>query len=229
MFSSALSQHLTPLNILVVEDDPVMRLGIQQVLRDYSCLSLLGMAKDGATGVKMALELKPDVVLMDIGLPKLDGIEATRRIKAKLPEVGVVLLTCHQKQAQVRAALGSGAEAYCIKGAKVEQLLSAFAKRLRRRIAAARDGALYLDPKVARMVVEEIPQSMEYLKNVKLSERELQVLKLLVEGKRNAEIAAALYLSPHTVKTHVRNIMDKLVASDRVGDAVTALRAGLVK
>ncbi|MEA5469697.1 response regulator transcription factor [Spirulina sp. 06S082] len=220
MFSSALSQHLTPLNILVVEDDPVMQLGIQQVLRDYSCLSLLGMAKDGATGVKMALELKPDVVLMDIGLPKLDGIEATRRIKAKSPEVGVVLLTCHQKQAQVRAALGSGAEAYCIKGAKVEQLLSA--------IAAARDGALYLDPKVAGMVVEEIPQSMEYLKNVKLSERELQVLKLLVEGKRNAEIAADLYLSPHTVKTHVRNIMDKLVASDRVGVAVTALRAGLV-
>ena len=210
----------TPLRILIVEDDPMMQLGLEQSLSVYPQLHIVGQAEDGYLGVEMALKLKPDLVVMDIGLPRLDGIAATQRIKAELPDVRVVMLTSHTTETEIIAALSSGADAYCIKGASVERLLSA--------IAAAAEGATYLDPQIARKAIEHLKPPSPTTNVANLSQRELEVLKLMVEGKSNPEIAEVLYLSPNTVKTHVRGIMNKLSVDDRVQAAVVALRSGIV-
>ncbi|NJK40086.1 MAG: response regulator transcription factor [Oscillatoriales cyanobacterium RM2_1_1] len=210
------------MRILIVEDDPMMQLGLEQVLSEWPEMILVGMAEDGYIGLEMALEQKPDLVLMDIGLPRMDGIEATQKIKAARPEIRVVMLTSHIARSEVVAALASGADAYCIKGASIERMQAA--------IQAAYEGATYLDPQVARLVIEQLkpPAQGENDKIANLSQRETEVLKLLVEGKSNPEIAGELFLSPNTIKTHVRGIMNKLSVDDRVQAAVVALRAGLV-
>ena len=209
------------MRVLIVEDDPMMQLGLQQVLSDWPEVSLIGVAEDGYLGVEAALKEKPDLILMDIGLPRMDGIEATKKIKEALPETRVVMLTSHTAETEVIAALSSGADAYCIKGSSVDRLRSA--------IAAAGDGATYLDPGVAKCVVNHLqPPPPQNDLNTNLSPREFDVLKLMVEGKTNVEIAEELYLSPNTIKTHVRGIMNKLSVDDRVQAAVTALRSGLV-
>lgn len=209
-----------PLRILIVEDDPMMQLGLEQVLATHTQFTIVGQAEDGYLGVEAAQQLKPDLILMDIGLPRLDGIAATRQIKQLLPEIRVVMLTSHNAETEVVAALASGADAYCIKGASVDRLLAA--------IAVARDGATYLDPQIARKVLDHLRPPTPNSPIGSLSQRELEVLKLMVEGLSNVEIGAALYLSPNTVKTHVRGIMNKLAVDDRVQAAVVALREGLV-
>ena len=213
--------NYTPvLRVLIVEDDPMMQLGLEQSLMAQPQLEIVGQAEDGYLGVQAALKLKPDLVVMDIGLPRLDGIAATQQIKAALPETHVVMLTSHTTETEVIAALSSGADAYCIKGASVERLLKA--------IAAAVDGATYLDPQIARRVIDNLKPPVKQGNTANLSGRELEVLKLMVEGLSNPEIAERLYLSPNTVKTHVRGIMNKLAVDDRVQAAVVALRSGLV-
>ena len=211
---------LPTLRILIVEDDPMMQLGLTQALEDYPHFTIVGQASDGYTGVEKALALKPDVIVMDIGLPRLDGIAATQQIRAKLPDIRIVVLTSHTSETEIIAALSSGADAYCVKGADVERLVTA--------IAAAQEGAVYLDPKIARRVIEHLKPPTITTPIGQLSARELDVLKLIVEGYSNPEIANALYLSPNTIKTHIRGIMNKLAVDDRVQAAVVALRAGLV-
>lgn len=198
----------------------MMQLGLEQSLEDYPQLTIVGQASDGYLGVEAALKHKPDIVVMDIGLPRLDGIEATKQIKAALPDVRVVMLTSHTTENEVIAALSCGADAYCIKGTNVDRLIAA--------IAAAQEGATYLDPQIARRVIEHLKPPSPASTVGHLSQRELEVLKLMVEGYSNPEIAAALYLSPNTVKTHIRGIMNKLAVDDRVQAAVVALRSGLV-
>ena len=209
-----------PLRVLIVEDDPVMQLGLEQSLAAHPQLAIVGQAEDGYLGVRAALDLKPDVVVMDIGLPRLDGIAATAEIKKALPNVRVVMLTSHTADTEIIAALSSGADAYCIKGANVDRLLVA--------IAAVAEGAAYLDPQIARKVIDRLKPPAPAGNFAHLSQRELEVLKLMVEGYSNPEIASRLYLSANTVKTHVRNIMNKLSVDDRVQAAVVALRSGLV-
>lgn len=208
------------LRILIVEDDPMMQLGLEQSLQADDRFTVVGQAEDGYLGVDAALRLKPDLVIMDIGLPRLDGIAATQKIKEALPEVRVVMLTSHTADTEIVASLSSGADAYCIKGASLDRLLAA--------IAAAQEGATYLDPQIARRVIEHLKPPASNTNIGQLSERESEVLKLMVDGLSNPEIAAILYLSPNTVKTHVRSIMNKLAVDDRVQAAVVALRSGLV-
>lgn len=213
--------HPAIVRILIVEDDPMMQLGLTQALEDYPRFSIVGQASDGYAGVEMALALKPDVIIMDIGLPRLDGIAATQQIRAKLPNVRVVMLTSHTAETEIIASLSSGADAYCVKGAKIERLVAA--------IGAAQEGAVYLDHQIARRVIKQLKSPTTTPATMgQLSPRELDVLKLVVEGYSNPEIANALYLSPNTVKTHIRGIMNKLAVDDRVQAAVVALRAGLV-
>lgn len=214
------STDLPPLRILIVEDDPMMQLGLEQSLAEYPQFNLVGHASDGYLGVEAALKLKPDLIVMDIGLPRMDGIAATQKIKESLPNVRVVMLTSHTTETEIIAALSSGADAYCIKGSSVDRLLAA--------IAAAQEGATYLDPQIARKVIENLKPPTPTGNVGQLSQRELEVLKLMVEGRSNPEIAAVLYLSPNTVKTHIRGIMNKLAVDDRVQAAVVALRTGLV-
>jgi two-component system, NarL family, response regulator LiaR len=209
-----------PLRVLIVEDDPMMQLGLEQSLSVYPQIAIVGQAEDGYMGVEAAKQLKPDLIVMDIGLPRLDGIAATQQIKAALPDVRVVMLTSHTTDREIIASLSSGADAYCIKGASVDRLLKA--------IAAAAEGATYLDPQIGRQVLQHLSPPSPSGNIANLSQRELEVLKLIVEGYSNPEIASKLFLSANTVKTHVRGIMNKLAVDDRVQAAVVALRSGLV-
>lgn len=209
-----------PLRVLIVEDDPMMQLGLEQSLSNHPQIEIIGQAEDGYLAVESALKLKPDLIVMDIGLPRLDGIAVTQQIKAKLPHVRVVMLTSHTTEREIIASLSAGADAYCVKGASVDRLLKA--------IAAAAEGATYLDPQIGRQVLKHLSPPTPTGNIANLSQREIEVLKLIVEGYSNPEIAAALYLSANTIKTHVRGIMNKLAVDDRVQAAVVALRSGLV-
>ncbi|WP_416675209.1 response regulator [Egbenema bharatensis] len=210
----------SPLKTLVVEDDPVMRMGLVDFFESHPSIQVIGQATNGYAACDRALQLRPDLVIMDIGLPELDGIAATKEIKSKLPEVRVMMLTSHTAEHEMVAALSSGADAYCVKGTSLERLMLA--------IQCVQEGAIYLDPRIGRQILKSLNPRLPSEPIAPLSQRELEVLKLLVEGKSNPEIAAALYLSVGTVKTHIRSIMNKLAVDDRVQAAVVALRSGLV-
>lgn len=218
-----MSAQLQPIRILIVEDDPMMRVGLKHLLSAQPQLEIVGVAEDGYLGVEAATTCQPDVVVMDVGMPHLDGIAATQQIKEQHPAIKVIMLTSHTDQTEVLAALSSGAEGYCIKGTSVEQLVKA--------IAVVAEGAVYLDAQVAQCVIHQVKPARPSTPSIPpgtLSERELEVLQLIVEGYSNPEIAKSLYLSEHTVKTYVRGIMNKLLVSDRVQAAVLALRSGLL-
>ncbi|MFM2315275.1 MAG: hypothetical protein RLZZ04_4551 [Cyanobacteriota bacterium] len=208
------------LKVLLVEDDPLMQLGLEQFFADRAQYTIVGQATDGYRAVEMAEKLQPDLVIMDIGLPQMDGIEATKQIKASMPDISIIMLTSHSSQTETIASLASGADAYCLKNTSFKGLQTA--------ISAAREQAVYLDPNIARQVIKQLQPPQSDRPIGQLSERELEILQLIVEGKSNPEIATTLYLSLSTVKTNVRNIMTKLAVSDRVQAAVVALRSGLI-
>lgn len=217
-----MSATAATLTLLVVDDDPMMRLGLTTALGQQADFTIVGEAIDGHQGVEQANCLNPNIVLMDVGMPGMDGIEATQIIKAQLPATRVVMLTSHTDETEIIAALSSGADAYCIKGTDVEALANAI------RVAAS--GAAYLDPQIAQKVMQNLTPARPQVKGNEglLSDRELEVLQLIVEGLSNTAIGQKLYLSPNTVKTYVKGIMNKLVVSDRVQAAVAAVRRGLV-
>ncbi len=219
-YDSNQSHQLQAQRILIVEDDPIMQLGLKQFFAEKSQFQIVGTAADGYLAVEASQKLQPELVIMDIGLPHLDGIEATQQIKQSMPQIRVVMLTSHQTETETIAALASGADAYCIKGTSLEQLLIA--------IAAAEKGAIYLDPLIARKAISHLKPPTNNNSLSPLSPRELQILKLISEGNSNPEIATQLYLSLSTVKTHVRSIMNKLAVNDRVQAVVIALRNGLI-
>jgi two-component system, NarL family, response regulator LiaR len=199
--SQSIRPSLPAIKILIVEDDQMMQLGLEQAFSKYPQLEIVEQVDDGYLGVQAAIKHQPDLIIMDIGLPRLDGIAAAEKIRTQLPTVKIVMLTSHTIQTEVIAALAAGADAYCVKGAKVEQLINA--------IAVVQDGATYLDPQIAKLVVENLKPPTP-------------------EGKSNPQIAKTLHLSPNTIKTHVRSIMNKLTVNDRVQAAVVALRSGLI-
>jgi DNA-binding NarL/FixJ family response regulator len=216
----------SPLRILIVEDDPMMQIGLKHTLSAHSHLQIVGTAEDGALGIESANSLQPDVVIMDVGMPHTDGITATQQIKQTLPHIKVIILSSHTSQTEVIAALSSGADGYCVKGTSADNLIKA--------IDVVYQGATYLDAQVAQTVINQLKPVTSEAKSTQtippgtLSNREMEVLRLIVEGYSNPEIAKSLYLSEHTVKTHVRGIMNKLLVNDRVQAAVVALRSGLV-
>ncbi len=215
--------------VLIIEDDPLVQLGIEQALADLTPLKVIETVDDGYLAIEAAFKHEPELILMDIGLPGIDGIETTRRIKQKLIKTKVVMLTSHSSENEVLAAFSSGADAYCLKGGRIDGLLSA--------IATVSQGGVYLDANIAHVALESFKQSAVLSLESKLenrialsdlSEREQEVLELLVEGLSNPEIASRLFISTNTVKAHMRGLMNKLAANDRVQVAVKALRAGLV-
>jgi two-component system, NarL family, response regulator LiaR len=225
------------IRVLVVEDHEITRVGLRLMLDQAPDINIVGEAADGRQGVDAAAQFKPNVVLMDIGLPALDGIEATNQIKRSLPEVRVIMLTSHDNDRDVFAALSAGADGYCLKETPTTQLVLA--------IRAVADGAAWLDPGIASKVLrasvagaapnatresssnESNSPAVEQ-KTSRLSQREIDVLKLVVEGMSNQAIAEKLYVSVETVKTHMRRIMEKLAVSDRTQAAVKAMREGLL-
>lgn len=205
-----------PVRVYLVEDHSFTRDGLRAALRSQPDLEVVGEAANAEEALEEIPRLRPDVVVMDLGLPGMDGVEATRRLKALLPEARVVVLTVHHQEGVVRAALASGAEVYCLKTGDPQGFLLA--------VRAAALGSAYLDPPVARLILGEITPPEAAL----LSEREQEILRLIARGLSNKEIAKALGISPSTVKTHVESLLEKLGASDRTEAAVKALRGGLI-
>ncbi len=205
-----------PTGVFLVEDHSFTRDGLRAALGRVPNLRVVGEARSG----EEALEKLPgeaSVVVMDIGLPGIDGIETTRRLKATWPALRVVMLTAHSFGTEVFAALASGADAYCLKSTHPGSPVLA--------VQAAALGSTYLDPQIAHLVLGRmsVPET-----DAVLSEREMSVLKLIAEGLSNKEIADSLGISVASVKLHVQELLYKLSATDRTQAAVKALRQGLI-
>lgn len=206
--------------VLVVEDHALVRAGLRTALAGAG-FDVVGEAADGPRGLAMALELRPDVLVLDIGLPGIDGIELTRRVQEQLSQTRVVILTMHDVDRDVLAALAAGADAYVLKTSEQDAVITA--------VRVAAEGGAYFDPQIAHIVLQEfgVPRRANDVDSP-LTSRETQILRLIAEGVGNAEIGQRLYLSLGTVKGHIRDILDKLSASDRTHAAVTALRRGFI-
>jgi two-component system, NarL family, response regulator LiaR len=204
--------------VFLVEDHAFTRDGLRVAIGREPELEVIGEARSGEEALEALETIQTDVVVMDIGLPGIDGIEACRRLKQAQPNVRVVMLTAHQLEAQVLAALASGAEAYCLKSTDPAGLILA--------IRAAVLGSAYLDPQIAHVVLGRI--TMPDPEGSVLSPRELEVLRLIADGLGNKQIADRLEISLSTVKTHIEDILARLKVSDRTQAAVKALRQGLL-
>lgn len=207
--------------ILIVEDHTLMRMGLRQALV-HSPFTVVGEACDGEEALVLARRLLPDVVLMDLGLPVLSGIEVTRILKQEFPQTRVLALTSHEEDESVFGALAAGADGYCLKAT------TGTPGRLIAALGAIRDGAAWLDPAVADRVLRDLGRVSSTGVASPLSEREMEVLKHIAEGLSNQEIAEALYISAGTARIHVSNILAKLGVNDRVQAAVRALREGWI-
>ena len=213
------------LRILLVEDDELFRLGLQTRLQQEQCLQVIAEAEDGERAVELTQEHLPDVVVLDIGLPGIGGIEACRQIKQRHPEIPVLVLTSHSQKPLIERLIAAGAQGYCLKGIAAETLVLAI-----RSVAA---GASWWD-KAATTEIRSAIGSNESkfvpkseLENP-LTKREQEILALVAAGKSNQEIAQILYIASGTVRVHVHAILQKLEVRDRTQAAVVAIQKGLV-
>jgi NarL family two-component system response regulator LiaR len=204
------------IRILIVDDHSVVRQGLKMFLALDSELKVVGEAANGAEALRLARELEPDVVLMDLLMPVMDGVMATAAIRRELPNTEVIALTSVLEEQMIFKAMRAGAIGYLLKETESDELCHA--------IKAAAAGQVQLSPRVAARLMREVraPESPETLTG-----RETDVLRLLAQGKANKEIAAALTIGEKTVKTHVSNILDKLGVHSRTQAALYAVHAGL--
>ncbi|MGF1535203.1 MAG: response regulator [Elainellaceae cyanobacterium] len=240
------------ISVVLIEDHDLTRIGLQSALRQQGNVEVIGEARTGAQGLELLQQVEPDVAIVDIGLPKIDGIEVTRRFKQGQSQSSndgehqtkVLMLTMHDGEEEVLAAFAAGADSYSIKDASIEKLIEA--------IKVTHSGENWIDPSIARIVLRQAqqdqlggtggqngtkttsisalePEYEQVMKTCALTERELEVLELIVAGCSNADIAKELYVTVGTVKTHVRSILNKLCVGDRTQAAVRALRAGLIR
>jgi NarL family two-component system response regulator LiaR len=208
---------MPPIRVLITDDHGVVRQGLRMFLSLDPDIEVVGEAAHGQEAVAMARELKPDVVLMDLLMPVMDGIEATRVIRSELSEVEVLALTSVLEDASVTGAVRAGAIGYLLKDTDAEEL--------HRAIRGAAEGRVQLAPEAAARLIREVraPESPE-----ELTERETEVLKLLARGKANKQIASELFVEEKTVKAHVSSIFRKLGVQSRTQAALYAVRTGLV-
>ncbi|HEY8478313.1 MAG TPA: response regulator transcription factor [Spirillospora sp.] len=211
--------------ILVVDDQTVVREGLVLLLELLPDLEVAGSCGDGEQALAMVAELKPDVVLMDLRMPRMDGVEATRRIREEHPEVEVVVLTTYADDESIFAALRAGARGYLTKDAGADEIARA--------VNAVRGGAAQLDPAVQRRLVEAVAAGERPGRPAPdvlpdgLTRREAEVLTLIAKGRSNSEIAADLFISEATVKTHINNLFAKANLRDRAQAVRYAYRHGL--
>jgi DNA-binding NarL/FixJ family response regulator len=210
--------------VLIVDDDELMRAGLRGVLASDEAIDIVGEAGDGRDAVYRARLLKPDIVLMDVRMPDLDGIAATSQVLAAVPDTRVVILTTFEDDAYIFGALSAGASGFLLKRTRPEDLVAAI-----HTIAA---GDSLLSPSVTSRVIERMarqpaPDASRDERLRELTPREREVLELLAQGLSNAEIAAALVIEDSTVKTHVKRVLDKLAVRDRVQAVIFAYESGL--
>ncbi len=211
-----------PLRVLVADDHPMFRDGLRALLASTPDAELVGEAISGEEAVSLAADLQPDVILMDVQMPGMDGIEATRRVVQDSPHVRVLVVTMFEDDATVFKAMRAGARGYLLKGANYKEMLRA--------IVAVGNGEAIFSPKLAVRL-------MDYFTGIRpavrpqvfpeLSDREREILDLIAQGHKNLEIAKRLYLSPKTVRNHVSNILSKLQVVDRTQAIIRAREAGL--
>jgi NarL family two-component system response regulator LiaR len=207
-----------PTRVLIADDHGVVRQGLRMFLGSDPELEIVGEARDGAEAVRLALELRPDVVLMDLLMPVMDGIRAIAAIRRQAPDIEIVALTSVLEDASVVEAVRAGAIGYLLKDTE--------ARELSRAIKAAAAGQVQLSPRAAARLMNEV-RTPEQIREP-LTERETDVLRLLARGKSNKEIGRALDITEQTVKSHVSHILDKLGLPSRTQAALYAMRAGLV-
>jgi DNA-binding NarL/FixJ family response regulator len=237
---------MSKIRIVLIEDHDLTRVGIRTALLQKKDIEVVGEAVNAAEGLKMLKKLQPDIAIVDIGLPDKDGIELTRELKATAEDedldTKVLILTLHDNREAVLAAFAAGADSYCMKDITFDNLLDA--------VRVTYNGNAWIDPAIARIVLQQVqqnpikPEPISFREHIdidaesaeneqpiepySLTERELEVLQLIVEGYSNAVIGQRLFITIGTVKTHVRNILNKLCADDRTQAAVRALRSGIV-
>jgi NarL family two-component system response regulator LiaR len=212
-----------PITVLVVDDHAVVREGVRAFLATQPDVVVVGAAASGEEALRVAAEQVPDVVLMDLVMPGMDGIETTRRLRQISPRTQVLVLTSYDQDEHIFPAIRAGAQSYLLKEIGGEELADALRKAAR--------GEAVLHPRVAARVIQELHGARQDQPNAftDLSERELEVLKLIANGLGNDEIAARLVISEKTVKSHVSNILNKLHVDDRTQAAVFAWREGVVR
>lgn len=220
------------IKVLIVDDQRLTRISLKTTISTAKDrILLVGEAEEGREAIAMAERLRPDVVLMDIGMPIMDGIRATQEIRQKVPNMKIVMLTTHESETDILDSFRSGATSYCLKDTAPETLIEV--------ILATAGGACWIDPKIARVVITnsiavddsppDLPENdCEPSTYSLLTARESEVLRLIAEGKNNTEIAETLCLSMNTVKTHIKNIFQKLEVEDRTAAALKAIRDRII-
>lgn len=211
------------IRVLIVDDHGLFRIGLASLLSGFQDIEVVAQASGGRMGVRLALELRPDVVLMDVRMPDVDGLDATRKILEQQPEARVVALTVASNEEDIAAVIEAGVCGFLAKDTPLDGVLQA--------VRAAAQGVAWLSPRAAQVVLGRVRRSTvgDPLGGDidSLSARELQILRLVARGMENTEIAQALTISPRTVKNHVSSILEKLGLPSRVHAAVYAVRSGL--
>lgn len=207
-----------PIRVMVVDDHTMVRLGLATLLKSFDDLQLVGEAETGEVAIKVCEEVLPDVILMDMVMPDMDGAVATRLIRQRYPQVKVIALTSFKTADLVKNALEAGAIGYLLKDVSANELVQA--------IRFAHAGRATLSPEVAQTLVDTAQGSLSL--TPRLTERELEVLALMVEGLNNTQIAGRLIVSPSTIKSHVSNILSKLGVTSRTEAVTLALRNGII-
>ncbi|MBT2705768.1 response regulator transcription factor [Chryseobacterium sp. ISL-80] len=210
------------MKVLIADDHHVVRRGLAFFLRTQEHLEIVGEAGNGKEAVKLAEKLNPDIILMDLIMPEMNGIEATKVIKAKNPDIKIMMLTSYSDQEHVIPAIEAGASGYQLKDIQPDELVRSIIRMV--------EGENQLHPKATSLVLKHLSGNNRAVRRPldELTKRELEVLKEIASGKSNKEIAAALFITEKTVKTHVSNVLAKLELADRTQAALYAVRNRLV-
>jgi len=209
------------IRVVFVDDHEMVRIGVSSYLSAQPDIEVVGEADDGKKGVELALELRPDIILMDLVMKEMDGIEATRQIIEQWPEAKVIIVTSFLDDEKVYPALEAGATSYMLKTSKAGEIANA--------VRATYHGQSVLEPEVTGKMMVKMRQKNTHLPHEDLTSRELEILLLMAEGKTNQDIADELYIALKTVKTHVSNILSKLNVQDRTQAVIYAFKHSLIK
>ena len=212
------------IRILIADDHTIFRQGLKMLLEQENDLEVVGEAGNGAETIKLAKKLKPDIALLDIAMPRMDGMEVAKKLKKILPQLKMIVLTSYADDQFLFEFLKLGVSGFVLKDSASQELIYSIRK--------TKEGMAFLDPSVSKKVMEKFTQvtggKKDFINYGKLSDREKEVLQLVAEGKSTKEVAGKLYISPKTVENHRANIMKKLDIHDRMGLTKYALRLGLI-